>query len=110
MQPVVIGAIVLVPGQTLAALGIEVLVIGAATWTQITRMIYGSRTILATLPFPLVAIRVGLAEGATIAMLVAGVMLLTGAKEGFHVLAAGLVLCLIDGVLDAWVLLVEILR
>ncbi len=110
MQPVVLGAIALVPGQSNVALGVEVLVTGAVTWTLISRMIYRARSALATLAISKVAIRVVFAEAATVATLVAGIMLVVGASQGLDVLAAGLIVCLVDGVLDAWVLLVEILR
>ena len=37
-------------------------------------------------------------------------MLVAGVEQGLYVEAGALLICLIDGVVDAWVLLVEILR
>jgi hypothetical protein len=51
-----------------------------------------------------------LAELAVLPFVVAGVSLLRGAGGGLYWLVPGVVLCLVVAVLDAWVLLVEILR
>jgi hypothetical protein len=45
-----------------------------------------------------------------LAVLVVGVSLLLGAGGGLYRLVPGVLLCLLVAVLDAWVLLVEILR
>jgi hypothetical protein len=45
-----------------------------------------------------------------LAVLVVGVSLLLGAGGGLYRLVPGVLLCLLVTVLDAWVLLVEILR
>jgi hypothetical protein len=50
------------------------------------------------------------AQVAVLPLLAAGVSLLVGAGGGLYWLVPGIVLCLVVGVLDAWVLLVEILR
>jgi hypothetical protein len=110
MQPVMIGAVALIPGQGLAPLGVEVLVIGAVTWFQVTWMIWNTRRIVGALPGWQIATRIGFAEAATLPALVAGALLVGGVTQGFYVAAAGLLICILDGVLDAWVLLVEILR
>jgi hypothetical protein len=48
---------------------------------------------------------------AGVPVIVAGVLLLTsGASEGLHWLAAGIIVTLVTAVWNAWVLLVEILR
>jgi hypothetical protein len=110
MQPVVIGALALIPGQPLIALGIEVLVVGALTWLQITKMIWQTRAVLAKLPEWQWLTRIGFAEAATLPQLVAGGLLVAGVRQGLYVEAGALFICIVDGVLDAWVLLVEILR
>jgi modulator of FtsH protease len=110
MQPVLIGALVLIPGQRLVALGIEILVVGALTSYQITRMIWQARALLAQQPGWQRLTRIGFAEVATLAQLVAGGMLVGGVGQGLYVEAGALLVCVIDGVIDAWVLLVEILR
>jgi hypothetical protein len=52
----------------------------------------------------------GFAEAATLPQLVAGGMLIAGVRQGLYVEAGALFICIVDGVLDACVLLVEILR
>jgi hypothetical protein len=47
---------------------------------------------------------------AVLPFLVAGVSLLLRAGGGLHWLVPGVVLCLVVAVLNAWVLLIEILR
>ena len=110
MQPVVIGVLVLIPGQSLMVLGIEVLIVGVLTSYQITRMIWNTRGVLVDLPVWQRTTRIGFAEAATLPTVVAGAMLIGGVSQGLYVETAALVLCILDGVLDAWVLLVEILR
>lgn len=110
MQPVIVGALVLIPEQRLVAVGIEILVVGGLTWYQITKMIWDARTLLAKQPVWQRLTRVGFAEAATLSQLVAGAMLVAGVEQGLYVEAGALLICLIDGVVDAWVLLVEILR
>jgi hypothetical protein len=110
MQPVMVGAVVLIPGQTHVALGIEILAIGVPTWFQITKMIWNARALLRARPFGNAVTRIGFAETATLTTLVAGALLVGGVTQGLYVAAGGLLVCILDGVLDAWVLLVEILR
>jgi hypothetical protein len=110
MQPVVIGVLVLIPGQSLMVLGIEILIVGVLTSYQITRMIWNTRGVLVDLPVWQRTTRIGFAEAATLPTVVAGAMLIGGVSQGLYVQTAALVLCILDGVLDAWVLLVEILR
>jgi modulator of FtsH protease len=110
MQPVVVGVLVLIPGQSLMVLGIEILIVGILTSYQITKMIWNTRGVLVDLPVWQRTTRIGFAEGATLPTLVAGAMLIGGVSQGLYVETAALVLCILDGVLDAWVLLVEILR
>ncbi len=110
MQPVMVGAVVLIPGQSIRALGVEILVIGVPTCFQITKMIWDARVLLRELAFSKAATRIGFAETATLTTLVAGALLVGGVPQGLYVAAAALLVCITDGVLDAWVLLVEILR
>jgi hypothetical protein len=110
MQPVMIGAVALIPGQSDLALGLEILVIAVPTWLQITKMIWNARALLRQRPFWNVVDRVGFAEAATLTTHAAGALLVGGVTQGLYVAAAGLLVCILDGVLDAWVLLVEILR
>jgi modulator of FtsH protease len=110
MQPVIVGALALIPGQSPVALGIEILVVGVAAWYQVTRMIWNARALLVEQPVWQMLTRIAFAELATLPTLVAAVMLIAGVSQGLYVVAGALFICILDGVLDAWVLLVEILR
>jgi modulator of FtsH protease len=110
MQPVIVGALALIPGQSLVALGIEILVVGALTSYQITKMIWNARALLVEQPVWQMLTRIAFAELATLPTLVAGGMLVAGVSQGLYVETGALFMCVLDGVLDAWVLLVEILR
>lgn len=54
--------------------------------------------------------RIVLAQTAVLPLPVAGVSLLLGAGGGLYWLVPGVVFCLVVAVLNAWVLLIEILR
>jgi hypothetical protein len=54
--------------------------------------------------------RIVLAQGAVLLLLIAGVSLLLLTGGGLYWLVPAVLLCMLDAVLDAWVLLVEILR
>jgi modulator of FtsH protease len=110
LQTVIVGALALIPGQSLVALGIEILVVGALTSYQITKMIWNARALLVEQPVWQMLTRIAFAELATLPTLVAGGMLVAGVSQGLYVETGALFMCVLDGVLDAWVLLVEILR
>lgn len=54
--------------------------------------------------------RIVMTQLAVLPLLAAGVSLLLGAGGGLYWLVPGVILCLVVAVLDAWVLLIEILR
>jgi hypothetical protein len=54
--------------------------------------------------------RVVFGQAATLPFIVAGIALVNWGTEGLYWLVAGVVLSLVVGVIDAWVLLVEIHR
>jgi hypothetical protein len=72
------------------ALGIEILVVGALSSYQITKMIWHARALLVEQLVGQMATRIGFAEAATIPTLVAGGMLAGGVSQGLYVQAAGL--------------------
>jgi modulator of FtsH protease len=106
----VVSTVVLVPGQSRTALGAELLAVGLLAWSvQVgihTKAVRGrvgpSAAVLAG--------RIVLAQAAVLPFLVAGVSLLLGAGGGLYWLVPGVVACLVVAVLDAWVLLIEIVR
>lgn len=109
LSVVVFSLLVLAPGQSIEALGVELLVVGVPLTVFSSILIHRSlapqdanrrfahprRTVvgLGTVPF-----------------VVGGISLLVGAGGGLYWVLAGTILAVIVAVLNAWVLLVEILR
>jgi len=106
----IVSTLVLVPDQPRVALGTELLVTGLLAWSILVvihaRAVHGgigpSR--------PVLVARVAMAQLAVLPFLVAGVSLLLRAGGGLYWLVPGVVMCLVVAVLNAWVLLIEILR
>jgi hypothetical protein len=105
-----VSTLVLVPGQSRTVLGAELLGAGLLAWS-----------ILVTIHVRAVRGRVGPSSGAltgrivltqmaVLPLLAAGLSLLLGAGGGLYWLVPGVLFCLVLAVLDAWVLLIEILR
>jgi hypothetical protein len=100
----------LVPGQSRAVLGVEVLAAGVLAWlVQVGIHLQAVRDRVGPSPAARIG-RIGLAQAAVLPLPVAGLSLLLGAGGGLYWLVPGIVLCLVVAVLDAWVLLIEILR
>jgi hypothetical protein len=106
----VVATWALVPGQSSTVLGAELLGSGLAVWLIVVGIhvqavrghVAPSRTLLVR--------RIVLAQAAILPLMIGGVSLLLRAGGGLYWLVPGILLCLLVAVLDAWVLLVEILR
>lgn len=109
-EPLLIGLIGLIPGQTVPALGWELLAVGAAGWLVIGAILFNDRGSIAERPPFERGVRVGMVQAATLPFVVGGALLAAGSAGGLNWIAAGTAACLIDGLVSAWVLLVEILR
>jgi hypothetical protein len=100
----------LVPGQPRVLLGAGLLTVGVLAWSvQVGIHLRAVRLRVG----PSLAVRIGqigLAQAAVLPLPAAGGSLLVGAGGGLYWLVPGIVLCLVVAVLDAWVLLIEILR
>jgi hypothetical protein len=105
--------LLLVPGQSISLMGVEVLVVGLAAyvWIVIIQVLHlrNWATIPSGLRLPLV-LRLTLAQISTIPAIIAGIALLTVGFDGLYWLVAGMVLSTLAAMFDAWVLLVEINR
>jgi hypothetical protein len=100
----------LVPGQSATLLGAELLGAGLVAWSILV-VIHVQAVRGRVGPSPGVRTgRVVMAQVAVLPLLVAGVSLLVRAGGGLYWLVPAVVLCLVVAVLDAWVLLIEILR
>lgn len=112
VEPVLLGLAGLIGHQSERALGVEWLVIGLVAWGWVTAIMHRGRGPLKERRILEVLIRVGLAEGATLLGVVAGLLLVSGSSSGagLYCQAGAAAGCLAVGIVDAWVLLVEILR
>jgi hypothetical protein len=110
LSVLVVSTWVLVPGQSPRVLGVELLGSGLLAWLILlvihVRAVRGhvgpSRALLSG--------RIILAQVAVLPLLGGGVSLLLRTGGGLYWLVPGILLCLVMAVLDAWVLLIEILR
>jgi hypothetical protein len=100
----------LVPGQSRIALGTELLAAGLLAWfVQIGIHLHAARHRVGP-SAAVLAGRIALAQVAVLPLPIAGLSLLLGAGGGLYWLVPGIILSVMVAVLDAWVLLIEILR
>jgi hypothetical protein len=110
VTPVLVGLTGLLPKQAASTLGVELLIFGVAEWLAVNAIVVAGREALSQRPRPELTMRIILAEVATLLTVTAALLLASGRIGGLYWLAAARGLSLVVGVLDAWVLLVEILR
>ena len=110
MFPVVTGLVGVLPQTSSRALGAEFLVIALVLWLAVTRILFSGRQGVRERPLGEIIIRVAGAQAATFPAIIAGCLLLAGSASGLWFLAVAVLFCIVAGVGDAWVLLVEILR
>ena len=106
----VVSSLLLVPGQTLTQIGIEILVVGLIVWIIATSLdvnILRSRKRQYRLPY---MVNIALTQIALLPYLVAGIIMLTHGAGGLYWLVPAVLISFIKAILDAWVLLVEINR
>jgi hypothetical protein len=101
----------LVPGQSPSLFGAEVVAAGAVMWSlpvylQLRARGAASRGAAWGNFWP----RVLLAQISSVPIVVSGILVLKGAPEALYWIVPGIVTALIATVINAWVLLVEILR
>jgi hypothetical protein len=107
---ILLGSLVLlVPGQSRVALGLELLVVAGAAWTLVTLMHLQLRRYRADLPAG-PHVRVALGQAASLPPVIAGVSVLAEAGGGLYWLFAGIALALAAALFNAWILLIEIVR
>jgi len=100
----------LIPGQSLQTIGLELGVVGLIAWcAPVAFQITAGRAKYYQTRSQLVH-RVIFHQAATVPLLLASALMLSGRDGGFGWLALGVILALVAGLQNAWVLLVEILR
>ncbi len=100
----------LVPHQPMELFGIETLVIGLIMFLAPLTIQVRSFKADMVLSKMRKLIRFLLTAGPSLPIVGAGLLLMAGCGSGFYLIAAGVILSLITGVLTTWVLLIEILR
>jgi hypothetical protein len=110
MFPVVTGLVGVLPQTSARALGGEILAITIFLWLIVTRILITGRRAMSSRPLQEFLIRSIAAQAAMVPALIAGCILLSGNVSGLWFQAAAIIMCIVAGVGDAWVLLVEILR
>ena len=104
----VFSLLALAPGQAAATLGIEVLVV-ALPMTAVSLGLVG-RALRASGSSGWLDVRQWVVAAGTVPFVAAGISLLAESGGGLYWVLGGIVLALMGAVLNAWVLLVEILR
>ena len=105
-----ISSLLLIPGQTFLAIGIEVLLLGLINWVIICLLQFST---LRTMPSQYrlqFAPYIALNQAATLAFVSAGVVFLTLGSNGFYWIVAATLLSFLTAFTDAWILLIEINR
>jgi hypothetical protein len=106
-----VSTFALVPEQPSWALGIEVLVVGLAAWSILTAIwVKAMRAPIPGQPRFVPVISTVVTQAATLPLVIAGVSLLLEAGGGLYWLVPGMAFSLVVAVVNAWVLLVEVVR
>ena len=108
--PVVSGLVGVLPQTSIRALGAEFLAISILLWLMVTWILLTGRRAVRMRPLREFLIRAMAAQTAMVPAVIAGCLLVAGNQSGLWFQAAAVILCIVAGVGDAWVLLVEILR
>jgi modulator of FtsH protease len=104
------SGLALMPGQSRSRLGVEVLVVGLATMAATVPQQIASLAVTDPEHRPKMRSWAASTVLATAPAVVAGVGLIAGWTGGVDLLAFGILITFMVAVLNAWVLLVEILR
>ena len=110
LQILVVSSLVLVPGQSLAVFGIEVLAVGIAVWIITMVFEFGSIRTTPTQYRNVALFNAGFSQFAALPYLIGGIIFVTGSNAGFYWLVASILLSYAKAMFEAWVLLVEINR
>jgi hypothetical protein len=100
----------LVPGQTAVMFGTEVIVLASLLWLFQTMIQIRYIRLRTGHPRWWLVIRIVQTQIISLPFIAAGILLVQGSPGGLYWLVPGFLLSLIFGVVEAWVLLVEILR
>jgi modulator of FtsH protease len=106
----IVSSIVLIPGQTLNAIGTEMFIFAITGWGSVTAMdvhVFQKTKLQSKHRY---VINMILLQVATFPYVIGSVMILLRCPPGLYFMAVGVVASFVKAVFDAWVLLVEINR
>ncbi len=107
---IVVASVALVPGQPALALGIEVCGVGLIGLAAPVNNQLGFRPSVQGVTTAMRISRVAVGVAATVPFVVAGAALILNRDGALYWIAAGMIVSLVAGVWNAWILMVEILR
>jgi uncharacterized membrane protein len=105
----VVSMLALVP-QPARVFGVEVLVAGLAIWALAGFLLIKSLRLTEGLQRSWVISHVPVNQAQTLPLVVAGVLLTLGFPSGLYWIVAGMIASMLAALMNAWVLMVEILR
>jgi modulator of FtsH protease len=103
-------SLLLVPGQSLNLIGIEILVVGLVVWVTVTYLDFKRVRKIGRMYWRYEPPRILLTQLSALPYLIAGIVLLTGNEAGFYWLVPAVIASFLKSFSDAWVLLIEINR
>lgn len=106
----VVASLLLVPGQTAALLGAELLAVGLLDWAAIVTIQLRARQTWSAQHPGWFAVRIGLGQAATLPFVAAGIGVLLVGESALGWLVVGTIGAFAVAFLNAWVLLIEIER
>jgi len=104
------SSLCLVPGQRERALGVELAIVGLLFWISAIVLQHRSVHNNSFIGRPARIFHIVLAHASALPIILAARSLLVGRGLGLYWLVAGMLICFISALLDAWVLLIEIQR
>jgi modulator of FtsH protease len=106
----VTSSLLLVPGQSLAAIGTEILIVGLIVWAGVAAIQVNCwRKFEARYRRPFI-LQIMMNQIALLPFILSGIFALAQGTNGLYWLVPGFIFCFLAAILDAWVLLVEINR
>ena len=106
----VVSSYMLVPGQSAAALDTELFVTGALMWLMPTIIQFRTYRADAAVPRRSLLVRCLLSLLSGVPIMVAAVLMLERAPDAISWMVPGIIVSIVATVINAWVLLVEIVR
>lgn len=105
-----VSSLILIPGQSLTLVGIELLGLGLIVWIVVLRLqINNMRRIKAEFRRSFLPVVI-VGQAATISFVLAGIITLAWGSNGLYVVVPATLLSFCFAFIDAWVLLIEINR